>query len=117
MASSQAITLALAMFAESFPTRELTTQTARVWATVFENTTDEDLARAALYICRNPEQRFFPTSGEVFAAIRATKPRRLAIMPPVAPGQYERRVKRLAAPGPLSDIVQRVTGDVGEESA
>jgi hypothetical protein len=118
MASKQAIATAMALLAESFPTREVTQQTATVWARVFEDVSDEDLSRAALHICRNPEQRFFPTTGEVFAAIRSTKPRRLALMPPIEP-ERPRRMPMLADPNhpmPLAGIVEKVRGDL-EESA
>jgi hypothetical protein len=121
MASSQAIATALAMFAESFPTRELTAQTARVWATVFEDVEDIHLSRAALHICRNPEQKFFPTSGEVFAAIRATRPRRLALMPArqVEP-ERPRKMPMLANPDhpmPMASTIETVKAALKRETA
>jgi hypothetical protein len=114
MATNKAIATALGMFAETFPTREITKQTARVWQTVLSEVGDEALSRAALHICRNPEQRFFPTSGEVFAAIRATTPRRLALMPPIEPPR-ERLMPMLADPNhprPIADVVEAVVSDV-----
>ena len=114
MASNKTIATTLAMFAETFPTREVTAQTANVWHTVLSDVSDESLLRAALHICRNPEQRFFPTSGEVFAAIRATTPRRLALMPPVE-RPTERAMPMLADPNhprPIAGIVEAVVSEV-----
>jgi hypothetical protein len=98
------------MFAESFPTRDVTAQTATVWSTLLEQVTDEDLSRAALHICRDPDQRFFPTSGEVFAALRLTRPRRLALMG--APIPWPERQPKQLEPGPLADIIARVQSKV-----
>lgn len=75
MASDRAIATAIAMFAEAFPSRETTERTADVWALIFAETPDDQLSRAALRLCRDPERRFFPSSGEVFAAMaEETKP-------------------------------------------
>lgn len=69
MASSRAIAVALGTFAETFPTREVSPRTADVWSKVMSSVPDEVLDRAVLRLCRDPERRFFPSSGEVFAAI------------------------------------------------
>lgn len=71
MASTKAVVTALAMFSETFPGKELTERTATVWETVLADVDDAALGRAVLRLCRDPERRFFPSSGEVFAAIAA----------------------------------------------
>lgn len=75
MASKKAVATTLAMFAETFPTREVSGQTADVWTAVLTDVSDEALSRATLRLCRDAERRFFPSSGEVFAAIKADAPR------------------------------------------
>lgn len=74
MASDRAVALALATLAEAFPTRETTERTANVWKKILEGVPDEALERAALKLCRDPDRRFFPSSGELFAAIAADAP-------------------------------------------
>lgn len=70
MASEKAIATALATFAESYPNgKEITKRTLDVWRSVLETTSDEQLSRAVMRIVRDPERRFFPSTGEVFAAI------------------------------------------------
>jgi hypothetical protein len=71
MASDKAIATALGMLAEAFPTREITKRTATVWKAILSDITDEQLQRAVVKLCRDPERKFFPSSGEVFAAIAA----------------------------------------------
>lgn len=69
MASSRAVAIALATFHEAFPTREITSETTEVWSKLLTLVSDERLASAVLFLCRDPARRFFPSSGEVFAAI------------------------------------------------
>lgn len=71
MASKKAIATVLSIFHETFPTRAVSGTTAEVWLTVFHNVEDDALMRAALRLARDPDRRFFPTTGEVFAAMGA----------------------------------------------
>lgn len=69
MASNKAVAAMLGAFAESFPTREVTGKTAKVWMQIVAPLTDEQIGRATMRLCRDPDRRFFPTPGEVFGAV------------------------------------------------
>ncbi len=75
MATDRAVGIALATLLETFPTREITAQTVKVWGKVLAGTDDDALGRAVLRLCRDPERRFFPTSGELFAELQTEIPK------------------------------------------
>lgn len=74
MASKGMVATVLAMFQEAFPTRPVSATTADVWLGIMAEVPDDHLKTAALRVARDPERTFFPTTGEVFAAIRKDNP-------------------------------------------
>lgn len=74
MSSNRGIANALAILAETFPTRGITERTVEVWRNVFQSVEDDALERAVVRLCREPGRTFFPSSGEVFAAIALDAP-------------------------------------------
>lgn len=95
MASKNAVGLALSTLIETFPTREITAQTANVWMGVLSETNDDALGRAVLRLCRDPQRKFFPTSGELFAEIQTE-----VVKAVIDVEQIQRRISALGSYNP-----------------
>jgi hypothetical protein len=70
MASADAIALGLALLHEAYPTREITDETGNAWSIVFADVGDREFREGCLRLTRERGRKFFPSSGELMAAIR-----------------------------------------------
>lgn len=71
MATLECVTAMIAAWHEAYPTRELTRETAAVWARTFPDVSDGRFTAAGFVLMRQPDRKFFPTPGELEAVLRA----------------------------------------------
>jgi hypothetical protein len=74
MASREAVAAGLAVLQQCAPTRDIDTDTLRIWQTLFADDSDAAFLTACRTLAREPGRTFFPSPGEVVAAMRPPQP-------------------------------------------
>ncbi len=74
MASREAIARGIALLHECFPSRPITDETGNAFALVFADTSDREFLTACANLAKQPGRVFFPTTGELQAALKPRAP-------------------------------------------
>jgi hypothetical protein len=74
MASREAIAAGMAVLQQCAPTRDIDAETLRIWQTLFADDHDAAFLSACRTLARQKGRTFFPTPGEVVAAMQPVMP-------------------------------------------